>query len=254
MSLSDIKGTALGTKMGVVNTVKKVTVVSPQPKSGIIATAATNNLNSTIGQAAIGLLGFPGVAAIIYQQVEPMLKQSIPNSTKTVSINPTLSPTQQAAVDVSRNQRMTSWLNANPMVSSKITALRTAAQVSSLNKQGLAIIPRTALDESQNYIASQSLAMEALTKQNQTQQSALSDYYSRLTDAMQQLQAGTQQGAIYKEQLQYVTNAYNQLKNNPTNPTPTGSTDTGTNWGNIAIIGIVAIAAVILLGSFIKRK
>jgi len=172
------------------------------------------------------------------------------NGTKTnvVSISPKLSPTQQAAVDVSRNLRMTAWLNKNPMISSKITALRTAKVVTDIQKSGISFVPTNTLTAQQNELNTTKTALETVTKTMQEQQTAQSDMFNRLSNAVQTLQQGTVQGAVSKAQLGYTTSAFETLKANPE------TVSTGIDFQTLIILGAVAIGGILVLSSVLGKK
>jgi hypothetical protein len=302
MSLTEIKGTALGTKMGVVTTVKPtvtatpikslikattspVTKISPIAqaitvktvtsvptalKSSVTPTATATKtasvfdyLNAVIGIGAeivpqvanqvigVASTGVPKAVATIFNNPFGVATKV---STNPTTINPTLSPAQQSAIDVSRNQRMTSFLNANPTVSNLLVALRTTKTLTDVQKAGNVIIPSSALTEQQNALLQYSAQYSALQGSYAEQQSSLSDYYNRLQTAMQELQLGTQQGAIYKAQLENVTQKYEELLKNP--PSGSGGLDI---FGSIAdalkgVLPYLAIGIVAIIGIFVLSR
>jgi hypothetical protein len=238
-------------------TVKTTTVAPTALKSAIpvTPTVKTNDTLATIGQFALGALGLPGVAGIIYQGVTsafPSVTQvstGAPASIASKPIDITQSQYYPAIVAAS-NEKQGANILANPNVQKTMAAIRTGVTMGAIEN---------ALPNYSQWLSANVLPVVYNKELGDVSKiaTAKQNLVNTVTSPLAQ---GTFQGEVYKSQVANTTTVYerlveryNEIIREGTGGTNNAPAATGTNWGNIALIGIAVIGVVILLGAFIKR-
>lgn len=247
MSLAEIRGTPLGTKMGV----KPVTVIAPTvtkttstlkattaPRVIVPKTATTVNtiFSQNIGvkttvpyeMASAPIPAIPqnggsiidlswAALNIVAQQAgfNVLQPKAMPKTEpKYLAVTPTYTPAQTAAIKQAQNLQLGSQLVSSKANQKVITTLRSAAIVRDLTRQGLEIIPSSTLSElktDQEKAASFRDQLNALMGLQGEWASAQAGYLSRISTYETELSKATSEGAIAKGQLTLLGTQYEDL-------------------------------------------
>ena len=174
------------------------------------------------------------------------------------TVTKTLTSNQQKAIDWAMQQKHSIAVISTPSNQAKLSWIRGLAISSGLKQKGLTVVP--AADVKELYTEKEKATLfrdqiNVLTAQQGEMLARETEYQSRISGFATELALGTNKAAILQGQLsdtqtqyQDILNKYNQLLANPEENTK------GTDWGNIAILGIIAVGGIILLSSFIGRK
>ena len=149
-------------------------------------------------------------------------KTTVPS--QPLTINPTLSPNQKAAVQVAQNLKMSTAILASPLNQQIISAVRARATTNVITKSGNTIVPTNTLTEYQQQAAAQQAQITAFSAVNTlmgTQLAAQTAQINKLSNAMNTLSQGTVQGSVTQAQLATTTKAYEAVVNTPTAATST---------------------------------
>ena len=240
MSLSEIKGTALGTKMGI----KTVTQLST-PKVGTYLGAHRTLLSPVIKVTVpYDLKSFvPGVATL---------------GSKATTITKQLTTAQKDAINQATQFKYGMAVVTNPSNAKMISTLRTIATVTQIKKSGLEIAPAgttTALYGAQASTDSWVAGFNALSLQNEAMLKKQQDLLSSISSSETTLMKATNELGITKGQLDLTTTKYedlvkkyNDLLNNPPKSGDDILTWITKNWMWVA----VGVGAIVLLPTLVK--
>jgi hypothetical protein len=281
MSLTEIKGTTLGTKMGVTSTTPVVTI-------GASVGTGTKTSTSSIG-ASIGTGGVKTQAASILPTPTsiasnlPVIGDIIKFGTVAATLGanaaftgtivpqtPTVvtPPSSQAAQQTSAATRSgleqkyastsiaaTNYKQGVNLFSNSTLAQKTDAMLNALNVGwqsakvggGDSGIPKQ-FDLSKGneaYFNALPLYTAGVAKTSQSRANTLNDIITPY-------QQGTQAGITAQSNLSGLTGMYNDLLDKYN--TAVASQDTGFNWGQLALYGLLGILGIIALSVWLKRK
>lgn len=181
---------------------------------------------------------------------QDMLTGFIGLNTKTpttvVTIKPTLSPVQQTAIDTARNVRMGSWLQQSAPMQNLLANMRTTYTTATILKSGGAIVPQNMLTTEQQALNQAMMGQLTIKPAMVSQETAIADYYKRLNEQMQILQASTQKSAVLEAQMQELMRRYQELLNKPP--------EQGLDWKQLLIYGALAVGGLIALKYILGGK
>jgi len=169
-----------------------------------------------------------------------------PKPTTIVTIKPTLSPAQQAAIEAARNVRMGSWLQQSAPMQNLLANMRTTYTTATILTKGGAIVPQNMLTAEQRALNQVAMGQLTMKPAFTAQETAMADYQKRLNEQMQILQQSTQKSAVLQAQLDELMKRYLDLINNPPSE--------GIDWKQLLIYGAVAIGGLIALKYILGGK
>ena len=240
MSLAEIKGTALGTKMGI----KTVTQLST-PKVGTYLGA-----NKTVLS--------PGIKVTVPYDLRSLVPSVATLGAKATTITKQLTTAQKDAITQATQLKYGVAVVTNPSNAKMISTLRTIATVTQIKKSGLEFAPKgttEALYSADVARESWMTGYNTLSLQNDAMLKKQQDLLSSISSSETTLMKATNELGVTKGQLELTTTRYedivkkyNDLLNNPPKSGDDILTWITKNWMWIAL----GVGGIILLPTLIN--
>ena len=251
MSLSEIKGTALGTKMGI----KTVTQLST-PKVGTYLGANKTVLSPGIKVSVPFELKATAPVVNILNNAFGDTKTNVAN--KVSAVTKQLTTAQKDAINQATQLKYGMAVVTNPSNAKMISTLRTIATVTQIKKSGLEFAPKGTTEALYNADVARESWMtgyNALSSQNDAMLKKQQDLLSSISSSETTLMKATNELGVTKGQLELTTTRYedivkkyNDLLNNPPKSGDDILTWITKNWMWVA----VGVGAIVLLPTLVK--